>query len=114
MTRDIHLTSKARPKFMFMNPSPLSTRARYDEDKWIYTFLCVAVLVPSDTFSYNSEGPFHGRARYHAPPSLLISSMESGDLTVRANYLSAPRQVAHIQNLAMSMTLLPAAAAPIS
>ena len=50
----------------------------------------------SSTCIYNSKGPFHGRARYHSPSSLLIYSMESGDL--RANYLSATRKVSHIQN----------------
>ena len=47
-------------------------------------------------FNNNSEGPFHGRARYHAPSSLFVYSMDSGDL--RANYYSATRKVSHIQN----------------
>ena len=55
-----------------------------------------APISHSGSIPNNSEGPFHGRARHHSPSSLMIYSMEPGDL--RANHLSATRKVSHIQH----------------
>ena len=78
----------------YPHPVPLTKQTCFIKD---ISMFCLSDERPHMVAThYNSKGPFHGRARYHSPSSLLIYSMESGDL--RANYLSATRKVSHIQN----------------